>query len=474
MRRSYISLIALTGVLAFAAIQQAGVDPQEWNACLLGIGLIAGLYGAFGPQIQTVRLDRTVGICMLAILGLVVIQLVPLPGVLVHMLSPARFDLQAAAEPLTGGQAHFLTLTATPYQTAQYLLTLSGYAIVILLVRRLSQTWRDTPWKVVWPILVISGFEAVLGCYQAYLVAGAEAKGTYRNRDHYAALLEMALPFALTYPIAALSARSRLEAPVRAAVKACVGIAVFVLLLAGVILSLSRGAFLASLVAILVMVGMLFSVRPWNRVRAGTVRPWLRWVGLAFASALVIGVFLYLPTDALVDRLATLPRTEGVSGEIRVQNWRDTRGLIRDYPLFGCGVGSYGSCFLRYKKVTPMLTTDYAHNDYLQVLAEFGVFGFAAGLILVARLVLSAVRGARRNSSADEQCVAIACVGAMVAILLHSFVDFNMYVPANGFECAWILGIAAAFSGDAGISRNTRRRSGKARNASQEMLVSSI
>jgi hypothetical protein len=30
----------------------------------------------------------------------------------------------------------------------------------------------------------------------------------------------------------------------------------------------------------------------------------------------------------------------------------------------------------------------------------------------------------------------------MTAILLHSLVDFNMYIPANGFAFAWIAGIA--------------------------------
>jgi hypothetical protein len=42
--------------------------------------------------------------------------------------------------------------------------------------------------------------------------------------------------------------------------------------------------------------------------------------------------------------------------------------------------------------------------------------------------------------------IAIGCLGAASAILLHSFVDFNMYVPANGLEFAWILGVAAVSS----------------------------
>jgi O-antigen ligase len=91
-----------------------------------------------------------------------------------------------------------------------------------------------------------------------------------------------------------------------------------------------------------------------------------------------------------------------------------------------------------------MYTVDYAHNDYLQVLAELGVFGFAAGLIFVGRLVQRTARGTFYARSVDERYLSIACLAAMTAILLHSVVDFNMYVPANGFAFAWIAGAAGA------------------------------
>jgi hypothetical protein len=40
--------------------------------------------------------------------------------------------------------------------------------------------------------------------------------------------------------------------------------------------------------------------------------------------------------------------------------------------------------------------------------------------------------------------LAIACAGSFTAILLHSFVDFNLYVPANSLLFAWIAGIGSA------------------------------
>ena len=40
-----------------------------------------------------------------------------------------------------------------------------------------------------------------------------------------------------------------------------------------------------------------------------------------------------------------------------------------------------------------------------------------------------------------ERALGIALTAALAAILLHSFVDFNLYVPANAMLVVWIAGI---------------------------------
>ena len=475
MWRSLVFLFALAGTLAYGAIQRAGIDPIDWNACLLAIGLIVGLFGFIDTQAEVGSFDGVAGVCMAVILAVVGLQLVPFPIWIVRALSPARFELHAAAS-LAGDHGSLVTLTATPYETVQYLLTLSGYALVILFVRNLSRIWRDSPWVTVLPLLAVSGSEAALGCYQVFLGAAADgAKGTYMNRDHFAALLEMALPFALVRPLAALrTEHARHESPVLPAIKACIGIAVFVLLLSGIMLSLSRGAFVASLVATFVVLLAIFFTGNTKDSPTDPGKRRIRRAGMCAALVLIAAGFLFLPTDSFMARFAELPSTEGVSSEMRVQIWKDTTHLIRDYPLFGCGAGSYASCFLKYKKVAPMQTVDYAHNDYLQVVAEFGIIGFVAGVVLVCRFLQLALRGARRASSADQRYVAIAGLGAMVAILLHSMVDFNMYVPANGFEFAWILGVIASFGGGSSASRIDRKRTAERYGVAQETILATI
>ena len=164
---------------------------------------------------------------------------------------------------------------------------------------------------------------------------------------------------------------------------------------------------------------------------------------IGLVAAVVVLGFVFLPTDPLIARFADLAMTEDISADTRAQIWNDSWGIVKAFPLFGVGLGGYESAFYRFKTVAPMYTVDYAHNDFLQVLAEMGILGFGLGVALLLLVLWSAIRGAVYARDSDARILQIACLGSLVAILLHSFVDFNMYVPANAITVAWIVGIAS-------------------------------
>ncbi|MGA2114952.1 MAG: O-antigen ligase family protein [Bryobacteraceae bacterium] len=440
-------MIALTVALGYAVFERAGVDPNDWNAVLLAIGVIALLHFARSKDPNPPPLDRITRFSTIAVLSFTALQLVPLPIGLVRAISPTRAELLKATLPFVVGAPGYTTLSAVPYQTAQYFLTLSAYFLVFLIVRNLTLTAKRWPWMAAWPLLVVGAFEAILGLFQAYGEGSMSgmATGTYANRDHYAGLLEMILPFPLVYAVAILQRQDkRFESPASPVLKACPLLAAAAFTLVAIILSLSRMGFLSALAALLVAGATMLSLRGWHVDYQVPGARWRRWLPAVMVGLVVIAGFVFLPTDPLIARFSDLANTEQISADTRAQIWHDTGNVVKAYPLFGCGMGAYESCFLRYKTVAPMNTVDYAHNDYLQVLAELGVFGFAAGLFFVGRLVQRTARGTFYARSVDERYLAIACLAAMSAILLHSLVDFNMYVPANGLAFAWIAGIAGA------------------------------
>src|ERR1022692_5063836 len=113
------------------------------------------------------------------------------------------------------------------------------------------------------------------------------------------------------------------------------------------------------------------------------------WRGNGLRSAGLVGLlaaglavcFVVLPSDELISRFAKA--NDDMTAEGRTELWKESLGLGRGYPVFGCGLGGYESAFLRYKVLARMGSYDRAHHDYLQFLTEVGAEGFLIGLALM-------------------------------------------------------------------------------------------
>jgi O-antigen ligase len=173
-----------------------------------------------------------------------------------------------------------------------------------------------------------------------------------------------------------------------------------------------------------------------------------RSIAIGGVALVVLATFALLPPYRLIMRFAQITSADALTSEGRVELWAETLPLIATYPVVGCGLGGYESAFRPFKASKPMLRDDYAHNDYLQYLAEMGAVGFVLAGLLMITLFRAAARAAGRREP-ETRWLGLATTGAMTAILLHSLADFNLYIPANAMTLAWITGIASGleFSG---------------------------
>jgi len=305
-----------------------------------------------------------------------------------------------------------------------HFLLVSGYALVFLLAWQLANRWPAARWALVLPPVAVALAEAALGIVQSG--AGDAAHGTYVNRDHYAGLLEMLLPFPIGFAVYAWRERRRVFA-------SCLAAAASTVLLAGVLLSLSRMGAIAPLFAILVMGIVGWAGAGWRPAAA-----------LAVLACGLTAALFWLPSDELIGRFAESSTEPGVGGRLTL--WRESLAVLRAYPVVGCGMGGYESAFLRYKRAVPMVRDTYAHNDYLQFAIELGLAGFAIGAALFVAVLSSAARAASRRAPPSGRYLAIPCLGAFAAIGLHSLADFNLYIPANAMLLAWLAGIGSALA----------------------------
>jgi O-antigen ligase len=282
---------------------------------------------------------------------------------------------------------------------------------------------------------VIAAVEAGWGISQAF--RGIEVTGSYANKNHFSGLIEMALPFtaaALISPAAAGSEPSRFSRVFKTAIIALI----FPALMLALLDSQSKMGLISGIF------GLLVTCSIWC---LSTIRDWKRWLAVCALLAAGLFVILFLPSDELVTRLGGVLTSSQNAGEGRWPIWMDTLRLIAAFPLFGCGLGNYGTAFLRYQTSVIDRTFSYAHNDYLQLLAELGVAGFLILACVVTPVVGRAFRAAFRTDlrgASGTRYLACGCAGALSAIGLHSLADFNLYIPANAMVLAWILGISAS------------------------------
>ena len=255
--------------------------------------------------------------------------------------------------------------------------------------------------------------------------------GPYVNHNHYAGLMEMLIPLAVAGALPAL--RRRAPALV---VGAVVLIPVASLLLAG-----SRGGFISLLVEIGLAAALVFGWGPRHARRATALVG-----GTAMLAAALL--FFWMAPRHVAERLATLADTaHPPEVELRTR-WvaaRDALRIWRDHPALGSGLGSFETVFPRYQSFATDFRWDYAHNDYAQALAETGAAGGAALLAALGMFFWLAFRNLRERLRHTAGWIPFAAALGCCGLLAHSFVDFNLHIPANA---AWFaVSVAIATSG---------------------------
>ncbi|MBK8302195.1 MAG: O-antigen ligase family protein [Chloracidobacterium sp.] len=281
--------------------------------------------------------------------------------------------------------------------------------------------------------------------------------GPFINQHHFASFMEMTggLTLGLIFGKSGLQDK-----------KPLLFISVAIMTIA-VILTSSRGGMIASIAVLAFVLAMSFIARKRNRTserteeRTPTQKALIATVAAAAVLVLIGSVVFLGGSDALL-RGVTMDVGKDDMSNGRLHFWSVAIKIFLDHPILGAGLDAFGVAFTKHDTWHGIFRVEQAHNEYLQILAETGIVGFAC---IGAFIYLLFKRGMATIASAGSgfrQNVAIGALAGCFGILIHSLFDFPLRTPSNGFFFLLLVAIATVSvktAGDGDSHRRKKRRS---------------
>jgi O-antigen ligase len=132
--------------------------------------------------------------------------------------------------------------------------------------------------------------------------------------------------------------------------------------------------------------------------------------------------------------------------DFRPQTWLDTIEMIKTRPVFGFGPGNYELTYedFRTRCQAVRIETVHAHNEYLELTAEYGLVGGALALWVLISLLVVAIRFIKTAERSYHALPVIALLGALAGTAVHGFFDFELHNFPNAVMLALLAGCAVA------------------------------
>ncbi len=374
-----------------------------------------------------------------------VLQLLPIP-VDFWVQMPGRDSYLIAMQNMKLAKPNSFPLSLTP--DATWASVLAGVPITAAFAAALCLPMRVV--KILLALLLLAAvLQVLLSVLQLALGSGSffyfnfEAPsgviGSFANRNHLADFLVMAIPvcFLLFFLQTKKQKSSESLLPgvnqqVILALLLFVGFALLVILLS----TLSRGGLLSGAVALGLSIGV-YMLALGNKI---SQKQRLSYLGIA-----IVFVACAMFASGLGGLQARLGEHLVTDAEARNTFARSALEAAAQFWPWGSGLGSFEAVFPRFQSPLSYGYIEYAHNDYVQLLMELG---FAALVVMLAFIVLFVYQiirfiqiyrtEHRLSSNVALQCF---CGISVLAFLLHSWVEFNMHIPALAITAAFLTGV---------------------------------
>ncbi|MBF0582727.1 MAG: O-antigen ligase family protein [Magnetococcales bacterium] len=363
-------------------------------------------------------------------------QTIPWPTSLLTMLSPTTVSVRQ----LVGVSPQAGTISLDPHLTlVEWLKGISYLGIfwLTLVLPRTRQAVRQVTW-----VMLASGVTQV-GISILSLDGSAathDVHGSFVNRNHLAGFLELVLPVAIgllrsNYQAtgAASGWRDRFHHGLEM-ISGPPGVlfGVSVAMVITLFLTQSRGGNGSLLLAFLLVATLPRAKNTRHPHLSSRVR----------AGVLLLTLFFIVINSTGLGHLVGRYLDTDIQQEGRLAVLQTATGIIKDYPLFGSGSGTFVFVYPRYQPESlSQALFDHAHNDHLELITERGIIGY--GLLAAALLhcwwIIARAYHSRRDSLASA--LLYASLVATLSLVIHGLTDFNFQIPANALYFMVMLAV---------------------------------
>jgi O-antigen ligase len=379
-----------------------------------------------------------------------IVQILPMPSAVVRIVSPAIYRFYESTLGIMGPMA-MIPLTLNIKASVKELLRFTSYSMVYWLCvqilvdkHRLKKT-----------VLMIAGLGAGISVYALIerffsngkifwlfvLPEGNTHMGPYVYKNHYAGFIEMVFPvvFAaflyykpkIRYGTFRETLLETLTTPY-SNIHILLGFSAL-LMATSQFVSFSRGGTVCLSLSMIVFLAML---GVFQNGKTGRKAIWA--MVFFFVLVLAVGWFGW---DSIY-RNFEVPFTNSVVDlNGRTVFWKDSMGIIRDFPLTGTGFGTFADIYPSYRTFPGNFIVDHAHSDIVELAVTGGVIGVFLVSWFLIDVMVSCLRMLGKRREQYSGYMIVGTFSGVLALLFHSVTDFNYYSNANGLYFFLLIGL---------------------------------
>ncbi len=257
--------------------------------------------------------------------------------------------------------------------------------------------------------------------------------GTFINPNNFAGYMAVLLPIAASFLIV-----GRMKVTARL----LVGYAALMFAV-GLLVAASRGALLGAAVGMITLAFLL--------VR----QPAFRLPAIVMIGVFILGGIGFAARDSLTQWRIQQTQNVQLEQDTRILLWQSASAIWQEHPLWGAGPAHYDHVFPQYRPANlQKISPEFAHNDYLNTLADYGLIGALLILLVIVTAELGFRYGWKKfrrdgdtldSARSNRLALIIGASAGITVALTHALVDYNFHVPAYALLVVFLLALLAIF-----------------------------